>query len=105
MSCTYVPPVDRDWLIKPATNDLDPLKTPLVIAAGAQRRSLHYWGARNIAEVFCFFCLRSFAAAEGCRCSFSTTPHAFFGLQLGGQQGISQRFFFLFLTALINFLY
>lgn len=38
-------------------DDLDPLKKLLVIAAGAQRRSLHYWGAHNITEGFFFLVL------------------------------------------------
>lgn len=36
-------------------DDLDPLKKLLVIAAGAQRRPLHYWGAHDITEVFGLF--------------------------------------------------
>lgn len=36
-------------------DDLDPLKNLLVIAAGAQRWSLHYLGAHNITEGFLFF--------------------------------------------------
>lgn len=36
-------------------DDLDPLKKLQVIAAGVQRRSLHYWGAHNITEGFLFF--------------------------------------------------
>lgn len=36
-------------------DDLDPLKKLLVIAAGAQKRPLHYWGAHDITEVFRLF--------------------------------------------------
>lgn len=48
---------DTDRLIEITKMTLIHEKKLLVIAAGAQRRSLHYWGARNITEGFFFFFL------------------------------------------------
>lgn len=85
-------------------DDLDPLKKLLVIAAGAQRRSLHYWGAHNITEGFFFFSapLQQQQQQRAVAALF-LQPQAFFGLQLM-DNGESHKGFFSFLTALINHL-